>query len=111
MNNKIDVIINAIEEKKGSEILVLDFEGKNGICDNVVIASGKNEKNNQAIADEVVKKLREQDIERLMIDGYDDGQWILIDFDDVIVHIFNSTTREHYKLEELWCDAKELVRK
>ena len=107
MNNKIKTIVDAIDGLKGEEILVLDFEKKSSVCDKVVICTARSDRNAQAIADELESKLQKNGEKKLGIEGYNDGNWILMDFDDVIVHIFLRETREYYKLEQLWNFAKE----
>ena len=107
MNNKIKTIVDAIDGLKWEEILVLDFEKKSSLCDKVVICTARSDRNAQAIADELESKLQKNGEKKLGIEGYNDGNWILMDFDDVIVHIFLRETREYYKLEQLWNFAKE----
>ncbi|MBZ4683532.1 MAG: iojap-like protein [Fusobacteriales bacterium] len=111
MEEKLLKIIDAIEEKKGKDILVLDFEGKNSLCDKVVIATPNSERNTQAIADEINKKMNESGEKRLGIEGYKEANWILIDYDDIVVHLLNKENREYYALEQLWNEAKEVIRK
>lgn len=111
MNNKIEIMVDAIEGLKGEEILVLDFEKKSSLCDKVVICTARSDRNAQAIADELEKRLKVIGEEKLGLEGYNEGDWILIDFDDVIVHIFLREAREHFKLEQLWAQAKEIYKK
>lgn len=110
MNNKIKTIVDVIDGLKGEEILVLDFEKQSSLCDKVVICTARSDRNAQAIADELGTKLQKNGEVKLGIEGYNDGNWILIDYDDVIVHIFLRETREYYKLEQLWSFAKEEYR-
>lgn len=111
MNNKVEIMIDAIEGLKGEELLVLDFEKKSSLCDKVVICTARSDRNAQAIADELEKRLKEIGEEKLGIEGYNEGEWILIDFDDIIVHIFLREAREHFRLEQLWAQAKEIYKK
>jgi len=111
MNNKVEIMIDAIEGLKGEELLVLDFEKKSSLCDKVVICTARSDRNAQAIADELEKRLKEIGEDKLGIEGYNEGDWILIDFDDIIVHIFLRETREHFRLEQLWAGAKEIYKK
>lgn len=110
MKNKIKVIVDAIEGLKGEETIVLDFENKNSLCDIMVVCTARSDRNAKAIADEIALKLKEVGEEKLGLEGYNDGNWILMDFADVVVHILLKETREHYKLEELWSNAKEIFR-
>lgn len=111
MTDKLQTIVDAIESKKGKDILALDFQGKSSLVDYAVICTGSSTRNIQAIADEVDKKIREAGKIRLGIEGYDQASWVLIDLDDVAVHIMDEDTRSFYKLEALWNEAKEIIKK
>jgi len=111
MTEKLDIIVDAIEGKKGRDILVLNFEGNSSVCDYTVICTGSSNRNIQAIADGINEKLGRNNMSRLSMEGYDDANWILVDCGDILVNIFDSATREKYRLEVLWNDAKELLRK
>lgn len=108
MNNKLKIMLEAVEKLKGEESLILDFEGKSSLCDYALIVTARSDRNAQAMVDEMNKQLKEEGIERLSLDGYDEGSWILVDYDDVFVHILLKETREYYRLEELWSYAKEI---
>ncbi len=110
MNSKIKTIVEVIDGLKGEEILVLDFDKKSSLCDKVVICTARSDRNAQAIADELESELQKIGEEKLGLEGYNDGNWILMDYDDVVVHIFLRETREYYKLEQLWSFAKEEYR-
>lgn len=111
MTDRLRVIVDAIDDKKGQEILALDFEGSNSACDYAVICTGSSNRNIQAIADNVSEKLSLNNIKRVGTEGYQEGKWILIDCGDILINIFDRETREEYRLELLWNDAKEVVRK
>jgi ribosome-associated protein len=102
MLKKLEVILDAIESKKGKEIVILDFKGQNSISDYAVICTGSSNRNIQAIAEEVEKRLAEIGERRLSMEGLNEAHWVLIDGDDVMIHIFDQETRELYRLEELW---------
>ena len=102
MQEKLEKIVEAIQSKKGQEIIVLDFEGQNSLCDYAVITTGSSNRNIRAISDEVEKTLVELEDRRLYIEGQNEARWILIDGDDVMIHIFDQDTRDLYRLEELW---------
>lgn len=110
MDKKIQIMIDVIEGLKGEEVLVLDFEKKSSLCDKVVICTARSDRNAQAIADELENKLKEIGEEKIGIEGYNEGQWILMDFNDVLVHVFLRDSREHFKLEQLWSQAKEIYK-
>ncbi len=104
-NNFVNTVVKAIDDKKGKEILVLDLRELTTLTNYFVIATGGSNKNVQAICDEVEEKMKEQGAKLWNKEGYDSGEWVLLSYDDVIVHIFQSETREFYKLEHIWKDA------
>lgn len=95
-----------LENKKGADIKVIDISGVSVMADYFLIASGSNKKQVQALADSVEEKLHEADIHPRQIEGYPAANWILMDFNDVIVHIFNEEDRLFYNLEKIWLDGK-----
>jgi ribosome-associated protein len=100
--NKItDLIFN----KKGYDVKILDLRKLTTITDYFVVCSGDSDTQVKAIADEVGKEMRDEGIRPWHTEGYQALNWILIDFVDVVVHIFKKETREFYNLEKLWGDA------
>ena len=100
--NKItDLIFN----KKGYDVKILDLRKITTLTDYFVVCSGDSDTQVKAIADEVDKELRDEGIRPWHTEGYQALNWILIDFVDVVVHIFKKETREFYNLEKLWGDA------
>ena len=100
--NKItDLIFN----KKGYDVKILDLRKLTTITDYFVVCSGDSDTQVKAIADEVDKEMRDEGIRPWHTEGYQALNWILIDFVDVVVHIFKKETREYYNLEKLWGDA------
>ena len=92
-------------DKKANEVKILTLKGITSITDYFVICSGDADVQVKAIANNIVDKLREEDLHVWNIEGYSTGQWILLDFVDVVVHIFHEDAREYYGLERLWGDA------
>jgi ribosome-associated protein len=93
-------------DKKGAEILILDVRGKTSYADYFVIASGESERQVSAMAEHVQTKLREEDgLRPLGIEGYQRGQWVLLDFGEVVAHLFLHEARTFYDLEGLWIDV------
>jgi ribosome-associated protein len=99
---------NILKDKKGQDILVLDISSIAVFSDYFVIATGISPIHVQALADEAEQKLIEEGYKLRSKEGYKEGKWILLDFYDVIVHIFVQTEREYYMLERLWADAKPI---
>ena len=92
-------------EKKGTDVLLLDLRGMSGYADFLVIASGNNERQLEAVADEVEKALKEKGHRLVGAEGNKSSHWQLLDFGDVVVHVFHEDERHHYDLEGLWADA------
>ncbi len=102
------VAVRAAEAKKASSIKVLDLTGVTSFTDFFVICSGSNQRQLQAIADEVEKQLKEHGERPLSVEGYDQAEWILADYGDFIVHMFSEHARAYYDLERLWRAGKDL---
>ena len=98
----------AISSKKGLNIKLIEIGDISSLADYVVIATGTSSTHVKAIADEVEYQLDEAGISVSHIEGYRSNSWILLDYVDVIVHIFSDEAREFYDLERLWQDGKEI---
>ena len=101
----------AAEYKKAENIDVLKVEGLTVIADYFVICSANSDKQVKAVAKAVEEKLSEQGIEPRRTAGMNDARWVLIDYADVIVHVFHKRERDYYDLERLWADAEKILRK
>ncbi len=97
-----------ILEKKGEEVLVLDLRGRSDVCDFFVVASGKTTTQVQAIARHVNTQLSVIGQKTKGIEGQEEGRWALLDYFDVVVHIFIGEAREYFQLERLWADGMRL---
>ncbi len=100
------VVIAALEDKKGKDIKVIDISNVSVVADYFIIASGTNRNQVQALSNNAEEKLQENKIQPRQIEGYQTASWILMDFNDVIVHIFNEEDRLFYNLEKIWLDGK-----
>ena len=92
-------------KKKGREIMGLDLRGKSPVTDYFLLCSGSNKPQIKAICDNIDDKMAELGLNPLRIEGYQEAQWILMDYGDLVVHIFDDDSREYYNLERLWGDA------
>lgn len=101
-------IINAIEDRNGEDIQVIDLDGLSIIADCFVITSADNERQVNAITERIDEKLSEKGFEPLRIEGKNNGRWVLMDYGDVVVHIFHEKDRAFYNLERLWNDSKNI---
>jgi ribosome-associated protein len=97
------------EGRHCSDIVVLDLGGKSPATDYFVIATGTSDRQMRTVADEVSEEARKHGLQRFGRAGYEQGRWILLDFIDVVIHIFDRQYREYYDLELLWGDAKKLI--
>ena len=100
---------DAIFEKKGTDIVLLDVEKAFFLSDVFVIATGSSRTNVQALADHVEERIKEtHNVKPLRVEGRTEGEWVLVDYGDIIVHLFQSAAREYYSLERLWGDAERI---
>ena len=98
----LDQILESLSDDKAEDVVKIDLRGKSEMADYMVIASGRSTRQVSAMADKLVKKLK-QDFERFSkVEGKDTGDWVLIDTGDVIVHVFRPEVREFYQLEKMW---------
>lgn len=97
---------NAIEDKKGSDMTILNLQGISLVADYFVICHGNSDTQVKAIATEVKKQAVENGVNVKGIEGYDTGRWVLVDLGDVVIHIFHREDRQYYNIERLWSDAK-----
>lgn len=101
--------LRAAEAKKAEGIRILDLREVTSFADYFLICSGSNQRQNQAIWDEIALRLKKEAGETpINVEGFENGEWILGDFGDLIVHIFSEEKREYYQLERLWRDAKDV---
>ena len=101
-------IQNALEDAKTQNIAVLDVRKISDFTDYMVIATGTSNRHVQSSADRVAETLRDHGVRPVGIEGKQLGDWVLIDFGDVVVHIMREQTRDFYNLEKLWSDAKRI---
>lgn len=102
----VNIAYNAAESKKARDIIVLNIGEISTLCDYFLICSGGSTPQVKAIAEEIEKKLSEQQIMPLRREGFTQGDWILLDYGDVVVHVFKDEERDFYNLERLWGDAE-----
>ncbi|NLU53446.1 MAG: ribosome silencing factor [Clostridiaceae bacterium] len=104
-----DIVVKTLEDKKAKNIKAIDIRELTTIASYFIIASGTSVTHIKSLADNVEEKLIEEGIRPLHIEGYNNARWILMDYNDVVVHIFHEEDREYYGLERLWQDGKEIV--
>jgi ribosome-associated protein len=101
-------IVEAALDRMGERPIVLDMRELTSYADTFIILSGRSDRQVRAIADEIVHSLKTRGDPPLGIEGVDEGNWVLIDCNDAIVHVFDPETREQFDLERLWRDAPRL---
>jgi ribosome-associated protein len=109
LDENLKLALHSASEKKAVNTIVLDLREIASFTEFFVITSGTNQRQVQAISDEVEEQLKKQLGERpVRIEGYNTAEWVLLDYGDFIVHIFDQKAREFYDLERLWRDAKKV---
>jgi len=107
-----DIAITAVQaarSKKALDITVLDIRDVSILADYFIICSGNSTTQVKSIADEIKVKMQEAGFLLHHVEGYKEEKWILLDYRDVVIHVFHSREREFYNLEKLWADAKVLA--
>lgn len=102
------IAVQALEDKKAEDLTILDISGVSVIADYFIIASGNNRNQVQAMADNAEEALGRAGCEPKQIEGYQSANWILMDYKDIILHIFSEEDRSFYDLERIWRDGKQI---
>ncbi len=105
INEQVRIIIKALEDKKASDISVLDISKLSIMADYFIIGSGSNKNQIKAIIDEIQEKLGKAGINPRHVEGTETSGWVLLDYQDIIIHIFDVESRAFYDLERIWSDA------
>lgn len=101
--------VHAIESKKGEDLVILEMDRNTGaFTDYFILCTGTNPRQIQAISDEVEKELAQAGVRPNSLEGYNQAEWVLLDFVDFVVHIFSERARKFYDLERLWKSARRL---
>ncbi len=108
MKDALRVALKAVEEKKAIDILVLDISSIAAFASYFLLCTGESSRQIHAIVDEVERKLREEGYRPSHIEGYRNAEWVLMDYLDLVVHVFSKSARAYYDLERLWRDSKKL---
>lgn len=105
---QVKLAVRCAEEKKASDIMVLRLSAITEFTDYFVICAGNSARQTQSIADEIIEQLKKQKVRPLHTEGYNTGEWILIDYGIFVVHVFTEKSRQFYDLERLWRDAERV---
>lgn len=98
-----------LEDHKAQELTEIDLAGKNAFADVLIVCSAQSVRQGQALADGLADFCHERNYEFLGMEGYNSGQWILVDLNDIVVNIFQEQSRQLYRLEDLWLQARDQV--
>ena len=104
----LKVIIDALQDNKAEDIRVIDISNVSVIADYFVIASGSNTNQIQAMVDNVEEEMFKAGFDDPKVEGYNTASWILLDYEDVIVHVFSEDDRAFYNIERIWRDGNEV---
>ena len=97
-----DFVQSILDENSAQDVIEIDINGKSSVADYMLVASGRSNRHVNALADYVIRALKEQGFKSLGIEGRETGDWILVDVGDVILHIFRPEVRLFYNLEKIW---------
>jgi len=106
---KLDLITDALEDKRALELVILDVGHLTQMTDFMVVCTGTSNIHIRALADGVIERMKDAGIKGVRAEGYNDARWVLIDYGDVVLHIFAESEREFYQLEKLWRGARHIT--
>ena len=107
-DKKLETLVKALDSKKGEDIRVIKIKDLTIIADYFVIAGGTSDVHTRALADEAEFKLKEEGVSPRQIQGNNNGGWIVLDYSDIVVHVFRKDQRDFYSLERLWSDGENV---
>ena len=103
----LNVILASLEEAKAEDVISIDIRGKSALGDAMVIASGRSNRHVMSICDRLIRDLKDAGHGSPIVEGLENGDWVLLDDGDVIVHVFRPEVREFYNLERMWLSGDE----
>ncbi len=102
------IVYRALEDKKGEDICIIDISSVSPLADYFIITSGSSDSQVKALVDNVEEKMHEAGHSQIQREGLQSGNWVLLDYGDVVVHVFDKENREFYHLERIWSDGKRI---
>ncbi len=96
------IVLASLEDDKAEEILAIDIRGKSSFADMLVVASGRSARHVGALADHVMRKLKDSGVKEVRVEGLPQADWVLVDAGDVVVHLFRPEVRSFYNIERIW---------
>lgn len=98
----VELILNILDDAKAEETVSVDITGKSSLADHMIVTSGRSQRHVGAVADQIIRALRENGFGKPRVEGLPHCDWVLVDTGDVIVHIFRPEVREFYNIEKMW---------
>ena len=99
------MVLTSLEDDKAEEILAIDIRGKSSLADMLIVASGRSARHVAALADHVMRKLKDAGVKDVRVEGLPHADWVLVDAGDVVAHIFRPEVRAFYNIEKIWTGA------
>jgi len=100
----LSIVLSSLDESKAEDLVALDISGKSALADHMVVASGRSHRHVNAVADHLLRALKEAGFGTSRVEGLNAADWVLIDTGDVIVHIFRPEVRDFYAIEKMWAE-------
>ncbi len=100
-----EVVVNALEDLKANNVVVMDVSDKSDVMDTMILASGTSSRHVKSLAQNVVDEAKKQGFRTLGVEGTESAEWVLVDFGEIVVHVMLPATRDFYDLEKLWSVA------
>ncbi|MET0438494.1 MAG: ribosome silencing factor [Devosia sp.] len=102
VQSAVELILNVLDDAKAEETVSVDITGKSSLADHMIVTSGRSQRHVGAVADQIIRALREHGFGKPRVEGLPHCDWVLVDTGDVIVHIFRPEVREFYNIEKMW---------
>lgn len=98
----VNMVLNVLDEGKGKDVTVIDVRNRTDFTDYMIVASGTSDRHVRSLAFQVLEKAKHENIDYQGLEGEGDGEWVLVDLGDAVIHVMKQQTREFYQLEKLW---------
>lgn len=108
---KAMLVLEWLYEKQGRDLVLMNVQGLTAVTDHVIVATAKNARHAQGLSDHILDMCGENKFEYLGMEGFKTGEWILVDLNDVVVHIFQGNLRTYYNIEGLWSESERIDHK
>ena len=104
-----NMVLTSLDDDLAQDIVTINLQGKSALADHMVVATGRSQRHVGALADHLLRKLKEAGQKNIRTEGQATGDWVLVDAGDVVVHIFRAEVREFYGLEKMWATEAEAI--